>query len=438
MQFQNMNHKLTLVIALVVTLFSSCIKDNYDEPPVNGADPNLTVTHSIRQLKHYFKGTASVQITEDIIIAGVVAADDRSGNFYKTLILQDSSAGIAIRLDESGLFNNYMVGRRVFIKCKGLYLGAYNGLVQLGAAATAGTATEVDPVPSALIDKFLVKGSLNNQVDYITITDLSQLVDSIHQNRLIRLDNVQFSNAYAGYPYADGILQLSKNTIIELYDGTCTKLGDIILRNSGFATFANELTPTGKGTLYAVYSVFGTDKQLFIRDVTDLQFNGSRCASFLKDFEDNTITSGGWTQQNVLGNINWTTNSQGAVFGDYYAQCRNFVSPNNIPCESWLISPSVDLTTYTNPNLSFQNAYKYTGAPLQVLVSTDYTSGLPSTATWTQLTYTPSPGNFSWAHSGNIPLAPYIGTNVHVAFKYLGSSSDGSTWEIDDILIKEN
>eukprot|EP01034_Spumella_vulgaris_P006617 gene6617-8418_t len=131
-----------LVVALVVTTLSSCIKDNYDEPPVNGSDPNLTVTHTIRNLKHLFNGTSSVQITDDVIIAGVIAADDRSGNFYKTLVIQDSTAGITIRLDESGLFNNYMVGRRVFIKCKGLYLGAYNGLIQLGAAATAGTATE--------------------------------------------------------------------------------------------------------------------------------------------------------------------------------------------------------------------------------------------------------------------------------------------------------
>ena len=77
-----------------------------------------------------------IEITDSILIGGIISADDRSGNFYKTLVLQDSTAGITIRLDESGLYNNYMQGRHIYIKCKGLFLGAYNGLVQLGGAAT--------------------------------------------------------------------------------------------------------------------------------------------------------------------------------------------------------------------------------------------------------------------------------------------------------------
>ena len=435
MQFLNMKHsKWAVIIAIAVTSFTSCIKDKFDEPPVDGYDPNLTATHTIAELKAMYTG-ASLQLTDSIVIAGVVAADDKSGNFYKSLVIQDATAGILIRLDQSGLSNTYMVGRKVYIKCQGLYLGAYNGLIQLGGSATTGSATEVDPLPSTLISKFLIKGSLNNEVTAITINSLYDLNDS-HQNRLIKLENVQFASADAGVTYADGVLQLSKNRIVEHYDANCDKIGTIIIRNSGFATFVNNLTPTGKGTLYAIYSVFGTDKQLLIRDVNDVQFTGARCASFLKDFEDNNITSGGWSMQNVTGNINWSLNSVGSSSGSYYAQCRNYNGSSNVACESWLISPSVDLTTYTSPKLSFLNAYKYTGAPLQVLVSTDYTSGLPTTATWTQLTYTASAGNFAWINSGDIPLDSYIGTNVHVAFKYTGSASDGSTWEIDDILIK--
>ena len=57
--------------------------------------------------------------------------------------------------------------------------------------------------------------------------------------------------------------------------------------------------------------------------------------------------------------------------------------------------------------------------------------------TWNQLQATLSTGNFDWVSSGNIDLTSYAGTNTYVAFKYTGSSSDGSTWEIDEIMITE-
>ena len=48
-----------------------------------------------------------------------------------------------------------------------------------------------------------------------------------------------------------------------------------------------------------------------------------------------------------------------------------------------------------------------------------------------------SGGNYVFVNSGNINLSAYKASNVRIAFKYSGSSSDGSTWELDDVLIKE-
>jgi hypothetical protein len=156
-----------------------------------------------------------------------------------------------------------------------------------------------------------------------------------------------------------------------------------------------------------------------------------------KNFDDNSITSGGWTSQNVLGSTSWASASFG---GKSFAKITNYVSTAsvNIACESWLISPPISLSNSTNPILSFQNAYKYTGAPLEVYVSTNYNSGLPSSATWVPLTFTLSAGNFVFISSGNISLSNYKYSNTRIAFKYLGSANDGSTWELDDVLVKEN
>ena len=73
---------------------------------------------------------------------------------------------------------------------------------------------------------------------------------------------------------------------------------------------------------------------------------------------------------------------------------------------------------------------------MEVYISLDYVSGPPSSASWTPLSYTPSSGGFAW-QSNVINISTYKSSNVHVAFKYSGTTSQGATWEIDDILIKE-
>ena len=49
-----------------------------------------------------------------------------------------------------------------------------------------------------------------------------------------------------------------------------------------------------------------------------------------------------------------------------------------------------------------------------------------------------SSGGFEWVSSGDISLSNYTQANVYIAYKYLGSNSDGSTWEIDDVQIINN
>ncbi|MFN5634130.1 MAG: choice-of-anchor J domain-containing protein, partial [Flavobacteriia bacterium] len=142
--------------------------------------------------------------------------------------------------------------------------------------------------------------------------------------------------------------------------------------------------------------------------------------------------------QMVNGSVSWTSNTQGAVFGSAYGQISNYIGGSNSACETWLISPSMNLTGGTSPTLSFQNAYNYAGTPLSVWVSTNYDgSSAPSTATWVQVSANLSTGAWNWVSSGDISLLSFLSSNVHVAFKYVGTGTNGSTWEIDDILIKD-
>lgn len=77
--------------------------------------------------------------------------------------------------------------------------------------------------------------------------------------------------------------------------------------------------------------------------------------------------------------------------------------------------------------MCFDHVVRYAGVPANeatVWVSLDYTSGLPSTATWTQI-----PTNFTNAstwdfyNSGDLSLSAYANKKIRVAFKYTSTAT---------------
>ena len=160
----------------------------------------------------------------------------------------------------------------------------------------------------------------------------------------------------------------------------------------------------------------------------------------LKDFNDLSLTSGGWTTQIIIDTTNWFVDSFG---GDDFAKCTNYNS-GNVPANTWLISPGVDLSSSTQPILNFQTIMKWPGAPLVLYISTDYdgTSNPTLQGTWTDITSqalwdvdNTTWGN--WTNSGDVDLSAYKSSSTYIAYEYFGSSSSGSTWEIDNITINE-
>jgi hypothetical protein len=161
----------------------------------------------------------------------------------------------------------------------------------------------------------------------------------------------------------------------------------------------------------------------------------------LKDFNDANLNSGGWTTQIVIDTTNWFTDSFG---GDDFVKVSNYSNSQNVPSNTWLISPAVDLSSSTQPMLNFETIMKYAGAALVLYISTDYngTSNPNQQGTWTDITSMASwdVDNTSWGNwtpSGDVDLSAYKSANTYVAFEYFGSSNSGSTWEIDNIFINE-
>ena len=259
-------------------ILSGCLKGEFDTPPTGGSDPEIPAEQIVsltEVMSKYYVAGKYTAIDLDKYVKAVVVADDRSGNFYKTIIVEDenSDLGIAVLIDENEIHSTYPVGKRVFIKLKGLTISDYNGLPQLGMGVdNSGTSPRLGYIPSSLMAEILVQGAFGLEVKprIKKITELS----SSDLNTLIQLEGVQFSSVGADKKYANNTVDPPVTINQDLVDCFNNK---IIVRNSGYADFANEVLPDKNGTLTAVYSIFRADKQLFIRDTKDVVFDKDRC-----------------------------------------------------------------------------------------------------------------------------------------------------------------
>jgi hypothetical protein len=296
-----------LLLALVMLMPTACVDEEFDAPPPGGEDPNLTVNATIADLKAMHTLGQYEEITEDLVISALVVSNDREGNFYKQLIIQDSTGGIELRIDVTDLYTLYPVGRKVYLKAKGLWLGDFNGLVQLGISV--GTDDDGDPeltrIPQTLVSQYLIQATYGHTVvaNEVTIDELSTDLVST----LVTFRNVQFITADTGETWADPVLELSVNREVE----DCARRR-LVVRSSGFATFAADLTPGGGGTLTGVLGIFGSTYQLVIRDLNDVEMDGDRCsgggvvtiASLRSQFANGTTAiTGGTLRGTVISDV---------------------------------------------------------------------------------------------------------------------------------------
>ena len=140
-----------------------------------------------------------------------------------------------------------------------------------------------------------------------------------------------------------------------------------------------------------------------------------------KDF---TASLDGWTINNVSGyESTWThSSSYGAYANTYIKGSDNTYT--RYAAESWLISPSIDLTNATSATLTMSNVFRYDDNVF-LMISSDGGNN------WTQL----SPSNWTVASSwtfvtSEADLTDYLGQTVLVGFKYVGTTEASAAWEI--------
>ena len=128
-----------------LTLFATtACMDDFDEPQAGNSFTAKVgeVNSTIKALKDkYCANSASAdfarngsnffsKVKEDLVIDGVIVANDVSGNLYQTLMIRNLNGGedqcLIVAIKSTCLYPYFMLGQRVKIDVKGLYAGCYS------------------------------------------------------------------------------------------------------------------------------------------------------------------------------------------------------------------------------------------------------------------------------------------------------------------------
>lgn len=432
---------VSILFLMTGITLQSCVKGSFDAPPDNsGFDPKLDVTMTIAELQQLPMGE---KIEDDAIISGIVVMDDKSGNYFKKIVIQDTTGGIEILIDQNNLYNDYPIGRKIYVKLKGLFLGNYGQNPQLGYTPDA--AGSVSSIPFVLVNDFIVKANYPNeyQVDTFTIAQLASPNAALSKlNTIVAIRDVEFAPGFAGVPYAQ---QASLASATNLTFQDCSN-ATMVMRTSGYAKFQPYLTPTGNGVLVGLYTRFNNTPQIYIRDTSDVKLYNPRCDGqtpggaivtlFTEDFSsgaENTPVAwqGGYNIQEA-GTVPYIYSGP----TNRYAKISAY-GTGQPDVKSWLIIPKMDFTNYINPKMTLSTTYAFPdGASLKAYASTDFDGSNLASANWVELSSITTPGQPNWAFKPQeVDLKNWEGQKVFIGFKYVGGSVGTSTYEIDNIKI---
>ena len=257
-----------------VALVFSCVDDVPSTPSILCREPVMVTNSSLLATKDR-AGFGTVLFEEDLVVSGYVVSDDTSGNHYKLLYLQDApenpKVSLPVLIDQTQLHADYPVGRKVFLKLKGLSIGYRFGVLSLGVNQ-GGT---LAPIHSSKINEHLFRSCEQVPIVPKKVT-LSELNNSM-VGMWVVLEHMQFAAKERGNSYADTGTH-SVDRMLQQVSENCLLDAEIPLRTSGFASFKSESLPLGKGAVKALLTAYYSDLQLVLHNPEDLDFSEERCA----------------------------------------------------------------------------------------------------------------------------------------------------------------
>ena len=275
-----MKIKKYILFALTALLAVSCHDNgNWDavDPAVGMSsygNQNLVASNpkTIEEVKTLFENEIKYdglkQVTEYMQIQGIVVGNDEGGNIYQTLYIQDATGAIKISIEQSGLYGPFSVGQGVLIELKGLYVGGYGKLPQIG---TIYENPKNGNIQTGRMSRYLwqqhyklidIPGLVPTPT---VVTNMNQLDMDKDCGKLITLKGVEISVADGKEVYAPS--GTGSTTVSRSIKG----MSNVILYTSTFADFANSIMPTGKLDITGIASRYNSTWQIQIRTEDDVK-----------------------------------------------------------------------------------------------------------------------------------------------------------------------
>ena len=180
----------------------------------------MTPNTTIAQLKALYK-SGPVKIEKDIVIGGQVVSEDRSGNVYKSIYIQDATGGIELKIGKNALYNDYKLGQWVYVKCGGLTLGAYNGMIQLGYADPTGEYETSYIEVQYIIDTHIFRGKIDTPLQPKKVS-AADLLKEENIGCYVELDGLTYAHEIFCLIYIDSYKDkklYAKGKIVQVIEG---------------------------------------------------------------------------------------------------------------------------------------------------------------------------------------------------------------------------
>ncbi|MBR2128781.1 MAG: hypothetical protein IJ940_07965 [Bacteroidales bacterium] len=201
--------KKLYTILLTAALCASCeefqpVFTLKPEAPEYQKPVEMEVNTTIAALKDMYvaNGNKPITIEDDIIVGGQVTTSDKDGNLYKSFYIQDETAGIEVKVGKNGLYNEYKLGQWVYVKCEGLTVGDYNGMIQIGYSDPSGEYETSYIEHSAIINTHVFKGPYAEPVEPVVITE-AELHDKVNLGRLVTIRDLKYDDHVFILAYVD-------------------------------------------------------------------------------------------------------------------------------------------------------------------------------------------------------------------------------------------
>lgn len=438
-----------IALAFLALTLGSCMGDGYADPDLTDKVPaapwgNNSLREknviSIADLKTQFATVINSdngykQIEKDMMIKAVVTGNDVSGNIYNQVSVQDASGAIIIAINGSGLSGYLPVGQEILVNLKGLYIGSYKKLPQIGGVNTklSDGSLGMGKIERAIWNehfKILNPGEADANTVVPEEFDLTKLTDAAYMNanvgKLMTLKKVKFASANGTNVWAPG----DTNTSLELIDAETGKRinkNNLVVRNSGYSKFANEVIPQGVFDITGIFTRFGDTWQIVLRSTDDLK---SVVLAYISEPFD--ASQGNFTIDNIklADGVEFVWKWASAAYG---MKASGYVNGSKQELQSRLKSPAIDLKSAKSAKLMFDQAINYASDIKQeckVQISTDG-------KTWTDLDVQGYPAGNSWDFvSSTADLTKYCGKTIYIGFLYSSTPTGAPTWEVKNFAVK--